>query len=341
MSRAESPTRRWFLSALGLGGLLSSWMTRVPLGAQAPAAAPPAPWWPSRWGAGDQAGASNWITPEKVLDSVRWIRDGKIYRMGRVYEAGMPLFGTRTFSLTIPGGPTGGPFGSNRLVYHDEFVTGQLGQVGTQFDGLGHIGIQRGRDGDRTEMRFYNGLSEQEIASSDGLSKLGIEHIKPIFTRGHLIDAAGLKGRMLEGGEEISLQDLRATLARQGMREDDIKPGDAILFNTGWGRLWMKDNAKYAATNPGIGLEVARWVIDRGLCLTAADTPSMEVVPNRDASLAFPVHGELLTKNGILNHENLVFDELIADRKYQFVYVFVPVPLKGATGSPGCPVALT
>jgi kynurenine formamidase len=344
MPQTGDSSRRRFLGALGLGGLLTAWRApRAHLEAQVPAAppTPSAPWWPSRWGAADQAGASNWITPEKVLDAVKWVRDGKIYRMGRAYESGMPLFGTRTFSLTIPGGPTGGPFGSNKVVYHDEFVTGQIGQVGTQFDGLGHIGIQRGRDGDRTEMRYYNGFSEEEIASSEGLRKLGIEHVKPIVTRGHLLDLAGLKGRMLNGGEEITLADLRAALSRQGLREDDIKPGDATLFHTGWGRLWMKDNAKYGASNPGIGLEVARWVADRGLCLTAADTPSVEVIPNPDATLAYPVHGELLTKHGILNHENLVFDELLADRKFQFVYVFVPVPLKGATGSPGCPIAIT
>ena len=44
---------------------------------------------------------------------------------------------------------------------------------------------------------------------------------------------------------------------------------------------------------------------------------------------------------GLRYHENLVFDELLADRKYQFLYGFVPVPIKGATGSPGCPIAIT
>src|SRR4030095_715765 len=67
----------------------------------------PQKWWPSRWGEGDEAGASNLITPEKVLDAVKWIREGKIYRIGRVYEAGMPLFGARVFALRIPGAPTG------------------------------------------------------------------------------------------------------------------------------------------------------------------------------------------------------------------------------------------
>jgi kynurenine formamidase len=344
MPQTGSSSRRLFLRTLGIGGLLTA--SRAPrsrLAAQAPTPppTPTAPWWPSRWGAGDQAGASNWITPEKVLDTVKWIRDGKIYRLGRTYEAGMPLFGTRSFSVTIPGGPTGGPFGRNKVVYHDEFVTGQIGQVGTQFDGLGHVGVQLGRDGDRTEIRFYNGFTEQEIAAAEGLQKLGIEHIRPLITRGHLIDVAGLKGRPLDAGEEITVADLRATVSRQGLREEDIRQGDAVLFHTGWGRLWMKDNAKYSASGPGIGLEAARWVADHGLCLTGADTSSVESVPNRDATLAFPVHEELLAKHGIFNHENLVFDELLTDRKYQFVYVFVPVPIKGATGSPGCPIAIT
>lgn len=55
----------------------------------------------------------------------------------------------------------------------------------------------------------------------------------------------------------------------------------------------------------------------------------------------FPVHMTLQTKHGIVNHENLFFDDLIADKKYQFVYVFTPAPIVGATGSPGVPIRLT
>jgi hypothetical protein len=99
------------------------------------------PWWPSKWGAEDEAGSTNHITPQKVLEAVRGIRDGKVYKLGRTYESGMPFFGARVMALRIPGSPTGGPFGKNKLVYHDEFVATEIGQVGTQFDGLGHIGL--------------------------------------------------------------------------------------------------------------------------------------------------------------------------------------------------------
>ena len=313
----------------------------VPAQAQTAAAASAEKWWPSKWGADDEAGASNHMTPAKTLDTVKSIKDGKVYRIGRVYEAGMPLFGARAFSLRIPGGPTGGPFGSNKLVYNDEFLSAEIGQVGTQFDGLGHIGIQQGRDGDKAEMRFYNGFTSAEINDAYGLKKLGIEKLKPIFTRGHLVDIAAVKGKMMEAGEEISLADVRAALTKQGMNEADIKPGDGIFFNTGWGSLWMKNNDRYNSGEPGIGMEVANWVVQKDLTVTGADTWATEVVPNPDKTLAFPVHGHLIAKHGILNHENLVFDELIKDGKYQFAYIFTPSPIKGATGSNGAAIAVT
>jgi kynurenine formamidase len=347
---APSEDRRQFLKTAGLLGAAGAvagaahgkfGLAPITQAQAQTGAAAQAKWWPSKWGAADEAGSSNHITPAKVLDSAKWIRDGKIYKIGRTYEQGMPLFGARAFTLRIPGSPTGGPFGANKLVYHDEFLATEIGQVGTQFDGLGHIGIQLGKDGDKSEMHFYNGFTAAEISDAYGLKKLGTEKLKPLFTRGHLVDIQAVKGRMMDAGEEITVADVRAALQRQNMQESDIKAGDAIFFNTGWGSLWMKNNDRYNGGEPGIGMEVARWVIEKDLCLTAADTWAVEVVPNPDKNLAFVVHAELQTKHGILNHENLVFDELIADRKYQFVYVFTPSPIKGATGSNGCPIAMT
>jgi hypothetical protein len=101
-------------------------------------------WWPSPWGAEDEVGASQRITPAKVLEAAKLIKTGKIYRLGMNLEHDIPFFGQRHFSLTIPGGPTGGPFGEQKLMYNDEMCSGEIGQVGSQFDGLGHIGIMVG-----------------------------------------------------------------------------------------------------------------------------------------------------------------------------------------------------
>jgi kynurenine formamidase len=339
-AQAVDEDRRNFLTAGLVGGALAAGALATGAAQAQQAQAPHAPWWPHpKWGKDDQAGASNWITPAKVLDAVKLIKDGKIYKVGRVYQAGMPLFGQRTFNVRIT--PVAASFGANKLVGHDEFVATEIGQTGTQFDGLGHIGLQMGNDGDLKEVRFYNGITEFEMIDTYGLKKLGIENCKPIFTRGHLFDIEAVKGRMLEAGEEIKVADLRAAMQKQNMKEEDIKEGDAFFFNTGWGKLWMKNNDKYNGGEPGIGLEVAKWVIDKGACMTGADCWATEVVPNPDKNLAFPVHGELITKHGIYNHENLDFTALIADGKYQFAYMFAPAQIKGATGSNGSPIAVT
>ena len=294
------------------------------------------------WGPDDEAGASNWITPAKVEKAAKLIKKGEVYELGRVYEAEMP-FATvvpRGFRLMIEGSPSFGPFRENKLIGNFEFVASDIGQVGTQLDGIGHIGIQMGGPGDKDEMRYYNGFTQTEIATANGLEKLGIEKIKPIFTRGILVDVAALKGRMLEAGEEITLDDVEDALDRQRMKEDDIKPGDAVLFHTGWGSLWMVDNERHDSGAPGIGLEVAEWLIEKKVTLVGSDTWPVEVVPNPDPTLAFPAHAELITKNGILLHENLDLSRLAEDEVYEFAYIFVRVPFKGATGSPGSPIAV-
>ena len=309
--------------------------------AQGAAATTPAgaPWWPSRWGADDQAGASNLITPEKVLDAARLIRTGKIYEMSRVYESQMPKFGERAFTLRIPGGPTGGPVGQNQVIWHDEFLATEIGQVGTQFDGLGHIGVAvKGQD--RAEMRFYNGLTAAEISDAYGLKKLGIEHVKPIFTRGTLLNIQAVKGRNMNLGEEITVADIEAALQRQNLPADAVKPGDAIFFNTGWGAHWNVNNAEYGKGEPGIGIPAAQWCIQKQICVAGADNWAVEVVPNPNSNLAFPVHQEFITKNGIYIHENLDLSALVAENVSQFVYVMLPLRIKGGTGSPGRPIAI-
>ena len=91
-------------------------------------------WYPSIWGADDQRGALNRLTTEKVLGAVSLIKTGKVYELGRVYEDAMPLFGTRHFSLRIP--QMSGPLGDNQVTWHEEIFSGEIGQIGTQFDGL-------------------------------------------------------------------------------------------------------------------------------------------------------------------------------------------------------------
>jgi kynurenine formamidase len=293
----------------------------------ATATAQPDRWYPSPYGPADQRGAANRITPEKVLEARNLITRGTVYQLGRVYEAGMPLFGTRHYSLRIP--QTYGPMGPNNMMYHDEIVSGEIGQVGTQFDGLGHIGI-----GDL----FYNGHDRADFAKGDGLVDLGVEHVGALATRGVLIDVAAYKGvPMLDAGYEITRADVLGALEREKV---EVRAGDIVVFHTGWGSLWMKDNARFNAGAPGPGLEAAQYLIERGVVLVGSDTWSMEVIPNPNPELQFPVHQLLIPRNGVYIFENLLTEELARDRAYEFAFFFAPLRLKGATGSPGNPLAI-
>ena len=299
------------------------------------------PWWPHPiWGAEDQAGASNWITPEKIVEAVRLVKTGKVYELGQVYEKGMPMFGQRTFTLLSPGSPTHVIPSTNRIVANDEFVCGEIGQVGTQFDGPGHVGM-RMKMADGTEQDvYYNGFTGAEMYGPYGLQKLGIENVKPIVTRGILVDVAGYKGLpSLPARYEVTLADVRGALVRQGLSESDLRPGDALLFRYGWSKFW-KEPAKYDIDPPGIGLEVARWVAERKVSMVGSDQSGTEVQPSADPKQAYPVHQELMMKNGIFNLENLMLEELARDGVSEFLFVFTPVRFKGATGSPGRPLAI-
>jgi kynurenine formamidase len=284
-------------------------------------------WYPSRWGADDQRGAANRLTPAKVLEAKNAVTKGTVYQLGHVYEPGMPMFGSRHYSLRIP--YVFSMPGKNQAVYHDEIISGELGQIGTQFDGLGHVGI-----GDL----FYNGNRRSEFAQAEGLTRLGIENVGPIVTRGILIDVARFKGvDQLQGGYEITPADLKGALQREGVQ---IRSGDVVLIHTGWAALWMKDNARYAASAPGIGVAAAQMLADAEVVVVGADTWGVEVMPNPDSSLSAPVHQLLLARNGIYLHENLITAELARDNVYEFMYMFAPLRLKGATGSPGNPIAV-
>jgi kynurenine formamidase len=284
-------------------------------------------WYPSRWGADDQRGAANRLGPAKVLEAKNLITKGTVYQLGHVYEPGMPMFGSRHYSLRIP--YVFSMPGKNQAVYHDEIISGELGQIGTQFDGLGHVGI-----GDL----FYNGNRRSEFAQAEGLTRLGIENVGPIATRGVLIDVARFKGvDQLQGGYEITPADLKGALQREGVQ---IRSGDVVLIHTGWASLWMKDNARYAASAPGIGVAAAQMLADAEVVVVGADTWGVEVMPNPDSSLSAPVHQLLLARNGIYLHENLITADLARDNVYEFMYMFAPLRLKGATGSPGNPIAI-
>jgi kynurenine formamidase len=282
---------------------------------------------PSQWGAGDQRGAANRIKPDTVARAAQLIRTGEVFELGRVLSPTMPFFPGRAFELFTK--RTVMNPGVNHRGSNEEIVITELGQVGTQFDGFSHQTI-----GDR----LYNCFQLGEISSRTGFSKLGVENVGALFARGVLIDVAALKNlEMLQDSYEITADDLQQALTRQNIR---LQPGDAVIINTGWGRLWGQDNARYAKGWPGIGVGAAEWLAKQQPLLVGSDNMGVEVNPNPDPQLSLPVHQIMLVVNGIYLLEALKLDDLAARRAYEFALIVEPLKIQGGTGSTVAPVAI-
>jgi len=267
------------------------------------------------------------MKPESVLKAVRLIKTGEVIELGQVLSAAMPFFGTRRFDVHTK--RTFMNDGSNRRGSNEELVVGEMGQVGTQFDGFTH---------QTHEDSLYNCIELDEIATRSGFTKMGIENVGSLITRGVLIDVAALKGvEMLSDAYEITPADLQQALERQKLT---LQPGDAVLIHTGWGRLWAKDNARYVKTCPGIGLAAAAWLAKQDPMLLGADNWPVEVGPNPDAQLSLPVHQLMLVVQGIHLLENLKLDELSSKRVHEFAFVVQPLKMQGFSGSTVAPIAI-
>jgi kynurenine formamidase len=282
---------------------------------------------PSKWGAGDQRGAANHQKPETVLRAAKLIRTGEVFELGRVLTSIMPMFGTRRFELYTK--RTVMNPGSNRRGSNEEIVFSEIGQVGTQFDGFSHQTI-----GDAA----YNCFKVDDIATRTGFTKLGVENVGSLFTRGIVIDVAGLKGvEMLPDTYEITATDLQQALQREKLT---IQPGDAVLIHTGWGKLWGKDNARYTKTNPGLGTSAAEWLARQDPMLVGADNAPINVMPEADPQVSNPVHQIMLVINGIHLLENLKLDDVVSRGVYEFALIVQPLKIQGGTGSTVAPIAI-
>jgi kynurenine formamidase len=304
------------------------------------AVAPPvaertAGWFPSHWGPDDEAGALNEITPDVVLAAVGLVREGRVHDLAHVLHAGVPAFPGRTFRQYLTTNyhyvnrrrPGGGPegLGTNAVNWVVEQITATQ-QMGTHLDGLNHL-----QAGDRT----YNGHRLADIAEDHGTNRLGVDTLPQVVTRGLLLDVAAVRGEALQPGDVVTVADAAAALGDRSLR-----PGDAVLFHTGWGALWGVDDDRYSSGEPGPGLELAGWLAAQRVALTGCDTWSYGPFPPEDPDEPFVVPQTLNVRHGVVVLENLRLAEAAAAGLREFLLVVSHAKLRGATGAWVTPLAL-
>ena len=195
---------------------------------------------------------------------------------------------------------------------------------GTHIDALAH---------QAENLTLHGGIPADDVQTSAGFKKLSIDTMAPLVCRGVLLDVAG-DGR-LDPDYAITPQDLERAAPVE------IRPGDAVLVRTGYGALWSKPDDYLGAA--GVSAAGSRWLIERKVRAVGADNMAFDVMtptPDPELKVTLPGHVLLLVRSGIPIIENLNLEELAAAGVYEFVFVCLPLKMRGATGSPVRPIAI-
>ncbi len=288
---------------------------------------------PSKYGADDEIGAANLVTPERVAAAAKLVKKGESHPLGIVVDPNMPAFPPRGMMLQIvsPGQQNGRTLGQDfgwDSIYNDDIAQLWFG-IGPQIDGLGHLG----------EGTYYNCNDPKEISALTGLTKLGIHNIPPLIGRGVLIDIAKHRGvESLNAGDAITPEELEAASKAQGVT---FKGGDIILIHTGWTDAKLEsDPTAWVSGEPGTNNAAAVWLADKDPVAVGADTWGVDVVPPAPGDKVFYGHVTLLKENGIYILETMNTGRLAAEGVNEFMFVLGQARIKGAVQMIINPVAM-
>lgn len=327
------------------------------------------------WGADDQLGRLNLLTPEKVRQGVAEVREGRSFCLSLPldYPGGALLNPRRTPPVLQPTGDDIGPrfnFPMSKVDAHytdvlcDDRVLLTL-QYSTQWDALSHIGSHFDADGDgKAEPLFYNGFraGSDVIGPHDygagaapgqpsAARKLGIEKMAEscVQGRGVLIDLEKHYGR---ARTQIGYDELKRVLDADQVA---VETGDMVLLHTGFATMILEMNRNpdaqklhnACAVLNGRDGRLLNWITDSGLAVLIADNYGVEGVPalpgHGDCHAGFPLHEHCLFKLGVHLGELWYLHELAqwlrAHKRSRFLLTAPPLRLPGAVGSPATPVA--
>lgn len=287
----------------------------------------------SKWGADDEIGSANLVTPESTLMAAKLIKQGKSQPLGIVIDSKTPAFAPRTLNLQVvqpnqQGGQKLSQFGYPGN-YNDDILQTWVG-IGSQIDGLGHLG-EKGY--------YYNCLDEKEISAITGLTKLGVHNVPPLVGRAVILDMAKYFGKdVLAAGEHFGEAEIKAAAEAQGV---EIGKGDIVLFHTGWTENMLEsDPTAWVSGEPGINVSGSRYLASLDVMAVGADTWGIEPVPPAEGDGAFYGHVVLLKENGIYILETMNTGPVLRDGVNEFMFVLGQARIRGTVQMIINPVAL-
>jgi kynurenine formamidase len=288
-----------------------------------------------RWGASDELGAANLITPAKRKKALALAREGLTVSLAHdiIQEAaadGASYLDRAVVNVTLSGA-------SDRYQYTGTYH----GSVHSHLDALDcHI---------MYEGKGYNGVPMEDIKASGGCPKGHINvHKNGIVTRAVLFDATLLPGKAtpqgwLEPGTAIHREDLEAL---EKIERVKVSPGDVILLYTGrWKRRAALGPWKSAEGWAGYHADVAYFLKERGVAFIGADAINDVAPSGLPAEVpGTPLHRLALAALGVSIFDNLDFEDAAEMarklKRYEFLFVAAPLRIDKGMGSPLNPVAI-
>lgn len=298
-----------------------------------------------RWGAEDELGTLNLISPSKRIAATQLVRVGRTvscaWDIGGKPPADQPFGGPSRYMVATgqgladehrvtapyrPGDRSAGALEHIGLVYHGHTVT--------HVDGLSHIFW----DG-----KMYNGKPAELVTSTLGATHHAITAIRSgVMTRGVLLDVARVRGvGWLEPGDAVYPEDLEAC---ETFASTSVEEGDVILLRTGYGKKAREAGPDEVVKVGRAGWHAAclPWFRDKGIAAIACDT-AQDAQPSGYPALRGPIHaigivamGLWLVDNCDLEALSTTCDEL---GRWEFLFTLAPLRWVGATGSPANPIA--
>lgn len=291
-----------------------------------------------RWGADDQLGTMNLITPDRVKAAAALVRSG------------------RRVSMQIPINKTAGPdnpnpaihmvtqghdidIGSNGLRFGLDFLGMAChGDCHTHMDALCHISYKG---------QTYNGKPAEEVLTTKGATTLDVAKIGEVGVvgRGVLLDLPRFRGvKWLEPGEAVTRAELEACEEAQGVH---LGEGDIFVYRTGHHRRRLElgawDNGPDGEGKAGLHIDTIPWMHERGIAAFLPDGDG-EAVPSCVDGMIYPIHPLQIVAMGMLTADSLQFEDLARaceeEGRFEFMVVGLPLRLPGGTGSPWNPIAI-
>ena len=292
-----------------------------------------------RWGADDERGALNLITPDKRVAAARLVRDGVPVSCARSITTDITAdTGYQPMRFMVDSGEGREHDGNERILERrgaSEFI-GMVfhGYTITHIDTPAHY-FWRGK--------MYNGRPSSTVTSREGARASAVDVARDgIVSRGILLDIAALRGRWLESGEAVMPEDLEAAERAQGVR---VEGGDILLVRTGYygRRLAQGPRNPGKDGSPGAHVACTPWLRERGVAMYGSDTHN-DISPLPYPNLGNSFHVVALVALGLWLIDNANLEELAAActarRRWEFLLTIAPLPLRGVTGSPANPIAV-